>query len=66
MPITCKNRLLEKMNFYQCELNVKNIKDSRSQLSTTVQHNNTLIIIIDKVPENVEILFFVNMHTPTP
>ncbi len=68
MPIKCKNllNLLEKINFYQCELtttqNMKNIKNFRSQLSRAVlqipAQQYTQQNIVDKIPENIEILFF--------
>ncbi len=65
--------LLEKINFYQCELtttqNMKNIKEFRSPVSTVVlkipvQQHFCLIIVIDTNPENIEISFFCQYRTP--
>uniref|UniRef100_A0A673HAR4 protein kinase C n=1 Tax=Sinocyclocheilus rhinocerous TaxID=307959 RepID=A0A673HAR4_9TELE len=42
----------------------ENIKNFRSQLSTVVLKMYRLIIVIDKIPENIEILFFVHIAHP--
>ncbi len=55
MKVKIHLNLLENINFYQCELTTQNMKISTTLGAVTHSAKYCLIIVIDKIPENIEI-----------